>query len=56
VEDKAKIETTIDYLRGEMVRTYEKVGDLSNEAVIALSQKLDVYLVMYQQFARISQE
>jgi Spo0E like sporulation regulatory protein len=49
VEDMAVIETTISHLRREMVKTYEKVGDLGNETVIALSQQLDVYLLRYQQ-------
>ena len=55
MEDLASIETTIHHLRAEMVRAYEMVGDLGHEAVIALSQQLDLYLVKFQQHARKSQ-
>lgn len=52
MEDLASIETTIHHLRAEMVRAYEKAGDLGDETVIALSQQLDLYLVKFQQHAR----
>jgi hypothetical protein len=55
VEDLATMETTINHLRNEMVRTYEKVGDLVDETVIALSQQLDVYLLKFQQHTRVSE-
>ncbi|WP_081856918.1 aspartyl-phosphate phosphatase Spo0E family protein [Tumebacillus flagellatus] len=55
MEDLASIETTIHHLRTEMVRAYEMVGDLGHETVIALSQELDLYLVMFQQQTKGSQ-
>lgn len=55
MEDLASIETTIHHLRAEMVRAYEKAGDLGDETVIALSQQLDLYLLKFQQQTRRSQ-
>ena len=55
MEDLASIETAINHLRNEMVRAYEKVGDLGDETVIALSQQLDLYLLKFQQQTRRSQ-
>lgn len=55
MEDLASIETTIRHLRTEMVRAYEKAGDLGDETVIALSQQLDLYLLKLQQQTRRSQ-
>lgn len=39
----------IEYLRGQMIQLAMKKGNLTDEAVVKLSQLLDKYLLKYQQ-------
>ncbi|MFD2170055.1 aspartyl-phosphate phosphatase Spo0E family protein [Tumebacillus lipolyticus] len=51
MKDAVALETTINRLRSEMIRNYEKTGDLRNYNVIALSQELDIYLLKFQKLS-----